>query len=358
MVSWNSNAQITITTTDIAIPGKVTYQANDTTPVISVGPAGANQNWNFTGILNAHTIDTLSFVQLADAANYSDFPSTNLVIPVNIAGDLLYAINGTTELSVIATTENKILFPGGVKTTIVKTNTPAEKMIEFPSTYNTSFTDLHRSFTQYYFGSVPTITVSANHNKGCGFSDSLRENTTFYKTVLVDAWGTISTLAGTYDAIRFKETKITHDTIEGHDGLLDAWFLHKTKADSTVTYYWYANNVGVPLLTATMDSTGAVKKAIWLVAPLGTTGINEMTLSSNINVYPNPAQNQITFDTDASKGNSITIYDIMGRLIDSCPISSDRFTINTSNYSNGVYTYSLYDKKKNCVNRGKFSVIK
>ena len=94
--------------------------------------------------------------------------------------------------------------------------------------------------------------------------------------------GTITTAAGTYDALRIKETKITIDTIDAHDALLYVWFFYKAKMDSVVTYYWYANNVGVPLVTATMDSAGAVKKATWLVAPLGTTGINETATSSNI----------------------------------------------------------------------------
>ncbi|MGZ4034301.1 MAG: T9SS type A sorting domain-containing protein [Bacteroidia bacterium] len=357
LISW-CDAQITITTADIATPGKVTYQANDTMPVISVGPAGANQTWNFTGLLNAHTIDTLLFISPADAGNYMDFPTTNLVIPMSAQGDYLYTVNSPSDLSAVATTENRILFPGADKSTIVYAYTPSEKLIQFPSTYNTSFTQSYKGFAQYFFGSVPNMTTSPYHNKGCGLSDSLRERITFSKTVLVDAWGSISTLAGTFDAIRFKETKIMCDTMEGHDALLNAWFFHKVKADSTVTYFWYANNVGVPLVTATMDSTGAVKNVTWLAAALGTAGINELSSSSNVNTFPDPAQNEITFAVDASKIHLISVYDITGRFIDSFVTSSDRMTVNTSNYPNGIYTYSLIDKKNNILNRGKFSVVK
>jgi hypothetical protein len=192
----------------------------------------------------------------------------------------------------------------------------------------------------------------------CGMSDSLREKKIIFKTVVADAWGSITTAAGTFDALRIKETKLTIDTIEAHDALLYVWFFHKATKDSIVKYYWYANNMGVPLVTATMDSTGNVKNVVWLAAPLGTTGINDIASSSDINVFPNPAQDQITFNLDASKVNSIIIYDITGRLIESSPISSDHITINTSDYPDGIYFYSFFDKKKNAVNRGKFSVIR
>ena len=262
-------------------------------------------------------------------------------------------------LSVIANTENKVLFPGGSRETIVKTNTPAEKILEFPSSYGSTFNQTLVNYTAYYFGSVPALPPTfSTEIRACGYSDSLRERIHINKTVLADAWGSITTLAGTFDAIRFKETRITSDTIDAHDAMLNAWFLYKIKYDSVITYSWYANNVGVPLATATMDSTGAVKNVTWLVAYLGSVGINDIPSSSSINVFPNPAQNQITFDVDATKVNSISIYDVTGRLIDSSPVSTNHVIINTSDYMDGIYVYSLFDKKSNTLNKGKFSVVK
>lgn len=359
LFSRNASAQITITSADIANPGRVIYMANDTTPLISVGAAGVNQTWNFLTTLHDQITDTLTYTPLVDAPNSVDFPSANLVIPVNRQGDIFYTVNDATALSMLASTENKVLYPGGLKETIVKTNTPAEKLLEFPSTYNTSFTQSIRRFTQYYFGSVPSISTSPGTAvRACGYSDSIRQKTYYDKIMLADAWGSITTLAGTHNAIRFKETKIVHDTMDAHDALLNAWFLYKIKTDSIVTYSWYANGMGAPLVTAVMDSAGAVKNVTWMIAPLGTTGVNEISSSSNLSVFPNPAQDVITFDMHGSKANYITIYDITGRVINTYSVSSDRETINVSAYSKGMYTYSLLDKKNNVLNRGKFSVIK
>lgn len=371
---WDLQAQITITTADIATPGKIIYRANDTLPTITVGAAGTSQTWNFLGSLNANTIDTLTFMPLIDAANYIDFPATNVIFPLNLNGDLSYADNNSADLSILAVSDNRILFPGGSRETIVTTNTPPEKVLQFPETYNSSFTAFHKSFTQYFYGSVPpSFHPSTDNSKSfdpsqsfagsvareCGMSDSLREKRSFDKTVLADAWGSLTTAAGTFDVLRIKETKISHDTIEAHDALLFAWFYYKLYSDSITTYYWYANGIGVPLVTATMDSTGNVSNIKWLTAMPTALGINEITNVSNVLVYPNPAQNNIGFHFQSSdKIISIEVFDITGRMIRSYPVSGDQTTLNIPEYPNGMYTYALVGKGKSVVERGKFSVAK
>ena len=364
-------SQVTISSLDMASPGKIIYQAHDSVPTINVGPAGTNQTWNYLGVLNADFIDTLMFISPVDAPNYYDLPVSNLIIPVNAAGDIDYAVNSPADLTIIANTENKILFPGGAKTTLIKTNTPVEKVLEFPLEYNSTFTQNYVNFTQYFYGSVPpNYTPSVSDTKNfifsngtsaihkCGMSDSLREKKIVFKSVVADAWGTITTAAGTFDALRVKETKITVDTIDAHDALLYVWFFYKAKKDSVVTYYWYANDTGVPLVTGTMDSLGAVKSVVWLASPLATLGVNEMAAASNINVFPNPAQNVISFNIDPSKASLILVYDITGRLINSSPVTADKVILNTSSFANGMYTYALIGNDKGILNRGKFSVAK
>jgi hypothetical protein len=311
------------------------------------------------------------FISPVDAPNYYDLPVSNLIIPINAAGDIDYAVNSPADLTIIANTENKILFPGGAKTTIIKTNTPVEKVLEFPLEYYSAFTQNYVNFTQYFYGSVPpnyTSSVSDAKNfiptngtsviPKCGMSDSLREKKIVFKSVVADAWGTITTAAGTFDALRVKETKITVDTIDAHDALLYVWFFYKAKKDSVVTYNWYANDTGVPLLTATMDSFGNVKSALWLASPLATVGVNEMAVATNMNVFPNPAQNEITFEVEASKAASIQLFDIAGRLIDSYAVNADKVILNTSSFANGMYTYALIGNDKGILNRGKFTVAK
>ena len=344
-----SNAQITINSSDIASSGNVIYQAYDTLPIISVGISGVNQMWNFAGLLNTHLIDTLTFQTVSTSENYYDFPSTNVVIPINKIGDLRYAQNTPTELTVLGTTEQRILYIGGDMTTIIKPNTPSEKLMVFPSTYNTTFTSYHNSFTQYYYGSVP---------RACGVLDSIRETTTIDKIVLADAWGSLTTDAGTFDVLRFKETRITTDAIDGRDALLTAWFNLSLTTDTTIIYTWYANGIGAPLVTATMDSTGNnVGHVQWLTAPPTAVGMNEYN-SAQVSLYPNPAQNQIHVNTGSEKITSIQVFDASGKLIKTYPIYSVKTSVDIYDLANGIYSYVLLGKDQSILNRGKFSVSK
>ena len=75
-------------------------------------------------------------------------------------------------------------------------------------------------------------------------------------------------------------------------------------------------------------------------------------------MYPIPAQNEINFVIDASKVASIQLFDISGRLIDTYIVSNDKAVINTSDLSNGVYSYSVIGKENVILNQGKFTVVK
>ena len=186
--------------------------------------------------------------------------------------------------------------------------------------------------------------------------DSIRMRSHIKKTALVDAWGTLTTPLGSYSVIRSKETKISHDTT-------DAFFLGvwqnaiQTTADSVIQYTFWANGVGFPLVTATTDSAGAVTKVQWLKS-LPATGINEYVAATEVNVYPNPAQDEITFDLESAKVISILVFDITGRIIDVYPVSNDKVAINTSAFANGAYLYSVVGKNNSILKRGKFTIAK
>jgi len=174
---------------------------------------------------------------------------------------------------------------------------------------------------------------------------------------LVDAWGTLTTPLGTYSVIRSKETKITHDTSDVHISVLGWQNAAQTTADSTTQYTFWANGIGFPLVTLTMDSTGAVSDATWLKA-MPMVGITEYTAPVAVNVYPNPTQDQLFIATDANKAQAIQVYDIAGRLVSTQTITADISTVNTSAFANGAYTFTILGRDKSVLNRGKFNVAR
>ena len=65
-------------------------------------------------------------------------------------------------------------------------------------------------------------------------------------------------------------------------------------------------------------------------------------LNPQINLYPNPASNEINIDMLGNKFNQIKIYDAMGKLIDviNC-YDKGLMTIDVSNYNQGMYVAEL-----------------
>lgn len=337
-----ANAQITITSADVAVPPKVIMQANDTMPTVTPGSAGAGQTWNMSG-LHTHSTDTLNFMPYSWAPNPS-FSSANIVVQQGSQPAYSYINNSSTELvslGIYATVNF-----GSSAVTLKQINTPAEKLATFPFMYTTSYTnDFVTNTPATYIGTAsPPI-------------DSIRQRSVVHKTVVVDAWGSLTTPLGTYNVIRSKETKIKHDTSDVHIGIFGWQNAAQTTADSTTEYTYWANGIGFPLVTLTKDSLGNVSRASWLKA-MPTVGINEYEAPVEVNVYPNPAQTEINVMTDAAKAFAIEVYDLTGRIVATQTITSDISTINTSAFANGMYTYTIIGKEKTVLNRGKFSVAK
>lgn len=80
--------------------------------------------------------------------------------------------------------------------------------------------------------------------------------------------------------------------------------------------------------------------------------IDDLTTSHLVKIYPNPAKDYIYISGEIGMRYQIKIYDISARLILTKEFTSDT-TIETSNLSKGMYTYSVQNNDKNS-SAGKF----
>lgn len=78
---------------------------------------------------------------------------------------------------------------------------------------------------------------------------------------------------------------------------------------------------------------------------------------NNVFVYPNPATNNISI-TSSIDAATIRITDITGRLLGNYSMTDNKTNIQTSTFAAGIYIYSVLDKKKNVLNRGRFEITK
>lgn len=341
------NAQITITTADVAIPNKLIYQNHDTIPSISAGSAGASQTWNMSA-LQIHTVDTLNFISPSWTGDAASFPSANLSIKNGWAPQYAYAVNSSSSLTAIGNRAEVDFGSGSGPSVIRQYNTPAEILLNFPSNFGSNFNNNFTSEATFYFGVDP----------GIGFViDSVRQKSVVSKTNNCDAWGSISTPLGTFSALRFYEIRYQTDSVFGYISGF-GWTFAQETVDSSKKYVWWANSVGFPIVETTVDwTTGVVTRAQWLDA-LPVTGVNEYANAVDVSVYPNPAQDLLNLQMDASRVSHVRIYDVTGRMLEDIRITANMQSVNTSKYSNGMYTYSVFGEDNALLNRGKFSIAK
>lgn len=126
---------------------------------------------------------------------------------------------------------------------------------------------------------------------------------------------------------------------------------------SGATYQWvncpsYTAIVGATAQTYTPSTSGSYaviitngatcKDTSACVAVIGT-NINENILASQVNLYPNPAQNAVTIANLPKEGN-IKLLSILGAVLMETNINGTTMNIDLSNYANGLYFLHISDK--------------
>jgi hypothetical protein len=77
-----------------------------------------------------------------------------------------------------------------------------------------------------------------------------------------------------------------------------------------------------------------------------------------VSVYPNPAQTQVHFRTNAPDADRIVVFDLTGRTAGMAVANGNTYTFNAAQVENGVYTYLVLDKAGKQLHAGKFVVQK
>ena len=83
----------------------------------------------------------------------------------------------------------------------------------------------------------------------------------------------------------------------------------------------------------------------------GTDNVDDVVLSSEVEIYPNPANDFVTIKTHNNIGDLITISDISGRTFITEEVTSDDIQINIADLAKGLYIIKVGDKSEKLIIR-------
>lgn len=314
-----TEAQITINQSDFVTVGKQFTMVSTNAANITPGGTGS-QTWDFSSLANDG--ETIYDVQQPAWTPYaSSYPTANMAFKID--ADYQYLKIDATGIIGLGQTG----FGGNIPLN------PTEKMLAFPSTMNTTF----NATSKYKFQ------IDTNIVQGLGTTiDSIRVIGTRVKSSTIDAYGNITTPAGTFPSLRMKETVVETDSIFAKlvTFLGSTWIsipanlgIPNPIVDTTESYTWFGNNMGYKILSFSYDTAFGASGIEWLKQAPSASGINNVASSSSTKVYPNPSSGELFFTEAVSQ---VEIFSLDGNKILSKAVNMNNSVL-FEELSNGNY---------------------
>lgn len=303
----NSFGQIVLESTDLTSVGDVIVRHTDTIPTYGPGGDGPNQTWDFSGAVN-DTIGTTTVVTVGSTAFAGTFSSSD------------YAMTGGTDSYLFFEHNANTMTTTGAAGDLLQTGEQIESpfsdpllLHEFPRTYQSNHDDTY-SFVTEADGAgldlpIPVYRVRLTHT-GHVFDTT-------------DAFGTLITPTGTYDALRVKTVDYTTDHLEYKLISFSPWATFSNTSDTSISYAWHAKEEMLAIAEYAYDSIGNPARFTYsTVPPVNTVGIEE-NIANSINVYPQPTSGLLCVSgLKSGNNNQFEVYSTSGRLIRSGNLNS------------------------------------
>jgi WD40 repeat protein len=110
-------------------------------------------------------------------------------------------------------------------------------------------------------------------------------------------------------------------------------------------------------ITSALSLPGFVQSWLKGEGACGPTGIQTTSSSAELNVFPNPAKDEINIS--GLKGNEIVyLYNSLGTLVQTVYVNAENEKINLSELSEGIFFYAIHNSLSEKIKSGSIAVIK
>ncbi len=353
LIGASSYAQISLTLSDIGAPTRTYNERVDTAADVSIVPGapGTNLTWNFAALHSTLDTSSVDFINTSLAPLHSLFPTSNFAARFDSVLNYYYFNRSATALTMQGGVSDYMRSGDSIKIVLSIPDT----IVKLPAHYGDSF-------TCFSFGDSKSGSHITHDTTIAGFPvtiniDSVRVKHMQIKTSTMDAWGNVTTPTRTFPALRQKEIAMSIDSLWGYAVIAafptyNGWHFISVRNDTTDTYNWWMNQLGITAIKMTMvKQTAAIQRIDWVYDVYA--GVDETNVPS-IGVYPNPADNFIKI-SNTKQYNEMVIYDVLGNELKRLNIENHNdVSVPVSNLANGMYFYNLNGKADKA--SGKFVV--
>lgn len=299
-----------------------TWQCDST--AINPGASGSGAFWNFSTILTHSSVIN----------NYTATANTNTSYPIpgvqlgSIANNLSYYKSSASDLKYWG---GNILVSGLAANLIY--SAPAI-VAAYPMSLNTSSTS----------ATSGSISIPALSQTGPFTGNS---------NTIADGQGTLVIPSGTYTSVfRVVTTQTLNFTVQLGSGSVTQKNYNYYNTGTKEALFSITTATVVAPLAGTQTQTIVSRKK-----PGVTTGVITNNVKVfDLQVYPNPSTANVNFVTESIEAKSVMVYDVTGNLIASQDLNEGKLKLDVSNFSTGLYMYSIIGAENKSLKSGKISV--
>lgn len=289
---------------------------------IDLTKTGPNTEWDFKNINGITSPDVVTYLSPSGNAFLQCFPTANIMGSDDSGGATFFS-SSASGFSLLGTSTGDSCFILGNGLLAVK----------FPFTYNSSFKDTLAFKLPPPFDTLTGITL---------FSD-----------VKADGYGKVSTILGTFDALRvLRKAKGSQEISPGINVVIEQ-----------ESFEWLTNQHPIPVFSVIRQTVKVPIIGINRVTYTGTilTDVRSETEDNNLQdfiVFPNPAQDEIIVSNKLNNSTKIDVYNLTGQNVGRYALRNEdvknNVKIDISNLQIGIYHFNISDKEGKIIGKGKF----
>jgi hypothetical protein len=343
MLAISLQAQITIDQADLPSPGEKIVRAIHTIDATDFTITGANHAWDFKNLMIA-SMDTLDYFNITSAPLFTQFVFNGF--DANLKSQMYNnspnPLNFPSIVSGFFAVDSSYSFIKKNATRFAKTGFSLKlNGIDLPLPYDANDVIYKLPFT---YASVDSSNSMFDINIPLLPFFYYQQSQKRVNTV--DGWGTLllPNFTVPVSVLRLKSELYIVDTIR-----IDTGFVHlglKTPRPKQVEYKWIAKGYDAPLLEVVgteLAGNFIATNIKFFPAPIAA-AMNNTTKNTDIKIFPNPATNEVHFNTN--ENFDVQIINVFGQIMFTKQQMPLDYILDTKLWPSGIYNVIMQQKGK------------